>query len=238
MAIALRAAPRTFRLPPAPTERAAWPRAGAVPGPAPAIAVGLCLPSALWNELLLQALNQLPGFEAALGPAAVLAPPTGTAAAGAGVLVCAVPNARAGWEKLAGWCRRGDWVRVLVLGEQRPALAARALRAGASGYLDWESPLAVLAKAIRGVQAGELWAERKVAFSLLHNPPSPPLPLTSRELCVLEMLAEGKRNKEIAAQLAISETTVKSHLNRVYHKLHLSDRLQAALYVERHGLAG
>jgi DNA-binding NarL/FixJ family response regulator len=36
--------------------------------------------------------------------------------------------------------------------------------------------------------------------------------------------------------MAISETTVKSHLNRAYHKLHLSDRLQAALYVERHGL--
>ncbi|MGH9418041.1 MAG: response regulator transcription factor [Terriglobales bacterium] len=237
MAIALTLPERNFRLPSTPTARP-WPRAGAETGPTVSIAVGICLPSALWSGLLAQALNQLPGLEATVGPSAVLAPPTATAAGSAGVLVTALPGARAGWEKLASWGRRGERVRVLVLGEQRPALAARALRAGASGYLDWESPLAVLAKAIRGVQAGELWAERKVALTLLHSPAEPPAPLTARELIVLEALAEGKRNKEIAAQLAISEATVKSHLNRVYHKLHLSDRLQAALYVERHGLTG
>ena len=124
-----------------------------------------------------------------------------------------------------------------MLGENRPALAARALRLGAGGYLDWESPLAALVKAIRGVHAGEIWAERKVAFSLLRaGSPAARGKLTPRELHVLEALAEGKRNKEIAELLSISETTVKSHLNRAYHKLHLSDRLQAALYVERHGL--
>ena len=223
------------------------------PVPADTIRVGFCLPSQLWNQLLVEAINQLPGFAAGVGSAELLTPawnapepdppslpippssprPAGAAAA---VLVAAVPGHRAGWERLGHWCRRGDRVRVLVLGENRPGLAARTLRLGASGYLDWESPLAVLAKAIRGVAAGELWAERKIALMLMRSPPPAASRLTRRELHVLEALADGKRNKEIAALLSISETTVKSHLNRAYHKLHLSDRLQAALYVERHGL--
>lgn len=184
--------------------------------------------------MLLEALNHFTDFVAQSGPAQVLAPARlGTASPG--VLVTTAPPNREGWEHLAQWCHRGELARVLVLGENRPALAARALRLGASGYLDWESPLDVLAKAIRGVHAGELWAERKVAFSLLRGRLSDS-PLTPREQRVLATLADGLRNKEIAELLAISESTVKSHLNRAYRKLHLTDRLQAALYVERHGL--
>ncbi|HUX66064.1 MAG TPA: response regulator transcription factor [Terriglobales bacterium] len=205
------------------------------PGPAP-IRVALCLPSALWNQLLAEALAACPDLEAGVGAAAVLSPPRPAAGpAAAGVLLTAVPASRAGWERLAQWCRRGEVARVLVLGENRPPLAARALRLGASGYLDWESPLPLLLKAIRGVAAGELWAERKTALALLREPAAQSK-LTRRELHVLGALAEGLRNKEIAALLDISETTVKSHLNRAYRKLQLSDRLQAALYVERHGL--
>lgn len=207
--------------------------------PTALIAIALCLPSALWNQLLLDALNRQPGLRAELGPQAAFAP--ARPGAGPSVLIAGVPDNRAGWERLGQWCRRAQqgeaMARVLVLGENRDTLAARALRLGAAGYLDWESSLPVLIKAIRGVHAGELWAERRVAFALLRNgQPSAQHQLTPRELHVLEALAEGKRNKEIAEALAISETTVKSHLNRAYHKLHLSDRLQAALYVERHGL--
>ncbi len=201
--------------------------------PLPPIRIGLCLPSRLWNQLLAKALNQVPGLTAEPSPAGAVAP----LGAEPAVLLSAVPASRAGWERLAHWCRRSDGVRVLVLGEDRPQLAARALRLGACGYLDWESPLETLVKAIRGVHAGELWAERKVALGLVRaRATAPPPRLTPRELRVLEALAEGKRNKEIAELLDISETTVKSHLNRVYQKLHLSDRLQAALFVERHGL--
>lgn len=222
----------------------------AAPPPIP-IRVSLALPSALWNQLLAQALSRHasnrdrasrapcePEFEAVVGAARAFEscprPPA--------VLLTALPANREAWERLGQWCRRGEGergVRVLVLGENRSALAARALRLGAAGYLDAESPLAVLEKAIRSVHAGELWAERRIAFSLLRGSGAASRrALTPRELHVLEALAEGKRNKEIAALLAISETTVKSHLNRAYHKLQLSDRLQAALYVERHGLGG
>jgi len=203
--------------------------------PAP-LRAALCLPSELWNRLMAAALNQQPGIEAAPGAETAFAPATGPAERPA-VLVTALPTTRSGWERLAQWTRRGERVRVLVLGENRPALATRALRAGASGYLDWESSIETVAKAIRGVAAGELWAERRVAMALLREPVAAHR-LTPREQRVLEALAEGMRNKEIAAQLEISETTVKSHLNRAYHKLQLSDRLQAALWVERHGLSG
>jgi DNA-binding NarL/FixJ family response regulator len=209
------------------------PAAAPPPPLAPAgIRVGLALPSALWSQLLAQALNQEPGLLVEPSPAGAVAP----AGAEPAVLLAATPSSRAGWERLAHWCRRSDGVRVLVMGEDRPQLAARALRMGACGYLNWESSIETLAKAVRGVHAGELWAERKVALGLIRARSATPPRLTPREVRVLEALAEGMRNKEIAGLLDISETTVKSHLNRVYQKLHLSDRLQAALFVERHGL--
>jgi len=208
------------------------------------IRVALCLPSALWNQLLLDALRPSEGLQVEVGAqAAWLAAPSGVAHPC--VLLTGVPGNRSDWERLGQWCRRtgaGEGageaaLRVLVLGENRPALAARALRLGAYGYLDWESPLTAVVKAIRGVHAGELWAERRVAFTLLRTGDAGGHgQLTLREHHVLEALAEGKRNKEIAEALSISETTVKSHLNRAYHKLHLTDRLQAVLYIERHGL--
>lgn len=191
------------------------------------IHVSLCLPSELWNQLLAAALSATPGL--------LVVPGAGGAPAQAEILLTAVPHDYSGWTRLGQWCQRAG-VRVLVLGENRPALAARALRAGACGYLDWESPLPVLVKAIRGVHAGELWADRKVALTVMHPAGGATHKLTPRELCVLEALTQGKRNKEIATQLAISETTVKSHLNRAFQKLHVSDRLEAALYVARYGL--
>ncbi len=192
------------------------------------IRIRLCLPSELWNQLLAAALSATPGLQ--------VVPGTGGVPASAEVLLTAVPQDYSGWTRLGQWCQRAG-ARVLVLGENRPALAARALRAGACGYLDWESPLPLLVKAIRSVHAGELWADRKVALTVMHPAGGGTAnKLTPRELSVLEALTQGKRNKEIAAQLAISETTVKSHLNRAFQKLHVSDRLEAALYVARYGL--
>jgi NarL family two-component system response regulator LiaR len=74
----------------------------------------------------------------------------------------------------------------------------------------------------------------------LAHPPKEPLtpdPLTGRELDILRLVAQGKSNKEIAAQLGIAEMTVRTHVSNVLGKLHLASRTQATLYALRKGLA-
>ncbi len=60
--------------------------------------------------------------------------------------------------------------------------------------------------------------------------------LTSREIEVLELIAEGMINKEIARQLYISEKTVKNHVSNIFKKLEVSDRTQAAIYAFKHNM--
>jgi DNA-binding NarL/FixJ family response regulator len=60
--------------------------------------------------------------------------------------------------------------------------------------------------------------------------------LTAREIDILELIVEGKTNKEIAYTLNISENTVKIHLRNILEKLHLKNRIQAAVYAVRQGL--
>jgi len=98
-----------------------------------------------------------------------------------------------------------------------------------------------LIKAIRTTHAGELWAERKVLSqvvdSLLQrmeglNTPLAALreTLTEREEEVVKWVIHGMMNKEIAAQLGISEKTVKAHLSNIFSKLKVSRRLQLLLH--------
>ena len=60
--------------------------------------------------------------------------------------------------------------------------------------------------------------------------------LTDREQEVLQLIADGMNNREIAEKLVISEKTVKTHVSNILNKLHLDDRTQAAIYALRHGL--
>jgi DNA-binding NarL/FixJ family response regulator len=60
--------------------------------------------------------------------------------------------------------------------------------------------------------------------------------LTARELEVLNLIAEGKINKEIAKELFISEKTVKNHVSNIFRKLNVSDRTQAAIYAFKHNI--
>ena len=60
--------------------------------------------------------------------------------------------------------------------------------------------------------------------------------LTAREIEVLELIAEGMINKEIAKQLYISEKTVKNHVSNIFKKLNVSDRTQAAIYAFKHNI--
>jgi DNA-binding NarL/FixJ family response regulator len=119
-----------------------------------------------------------------------------------------------------------------------------ALRAGASGFLLKDAPEERLTAAIRVVaDGGSLFAPsvtRRLIEEFAHrNAPSTPAPLgslTERETEVLEQVARGLSNSEIAAELFVSENTVKTHVARVLMKLGLRDRVQAVVVAYESGL--
>ena len=116
-----------------------------------------------------------------------------------------------------------------------------ALEAGASGYVLKDSDADDVAAAVRAAHRGELQIDPVVARRLMSSlrdarDDDPMSELTSRELDVLLLVAAGKPNKQIAAELAISERTARTHVSRILRKLHLSSRTQAALWAVREGL--
>jgi DNA-binding NarL/FixJ family response regulator len=124
-------------------------------------------------------------------------------------------------------------------------LLSGALRAGAAGFLLKDSPAEDLARAVRAVGSGRSMLDPAVTARVLAAYRSTPSPagdvaiaeLTSREIDVLRLMARGLTNNEIAAELVISEVTVKSHIGRIFTKLDLRDRAAAIIYAFDHGLA-
>jgi NarL family two-component system response regulator LiaR len=114
-----------------------------------------------------------------------------------------------------------------------------AMRAGAIGYLLKDTEGDRLCQAIRAAAAGQVQLSPAVASRLMREVPPPQNPdaLTERETEVLQLLARGKSNKEIAAELVIGEKTVKTHVSNILGKLHVPSRTQAALHAVRSGLA-
>jgi DNA-binding NarL/FixJ family response regulator len=124
-----------------------------------------------------------------------------------------------------------------------------ALRAGASGFLLKDVPPEQLVAGIRAVAQGDALLApsitRRVIEEFVRRPPSsvqtmPPevAELTVRELEVLKLVARGLSNAEIAKELFVSETTVKTHVAHVLNKLSLRDRVQAVVFAYECGLAG
>jgi DNA-binding NarL/FixJ family response regulator len=116
-----------------------------------------------------------------------------------------------------------------------------ALHAGASGYLLKDSDADDVAPAIRAAHRGELRVDPLVGSRLMSSlrgrrGADPISELTSRELDVLRLVAAGKPNKHIAAELGISERTARTHVSRILRKLRLSSRTHAALWAVREGL--
>ncbi|WP_338696138.1 response regulator transcription factor [Streptomyces sp. Q6] len=122
-----------------------------------------------------------------------------------------------------------------------------ALRAGASGFLLKDAPPADLIAAVRVVAAGEallaptvtkrLIADFTQAQPVRRKEHSPKLKsLTPRELEVLELIARGLSNQEIAQKLVLAEQTVKTHIGRVLAKIGLRDRAQAVIFAYESGL--
>ncbi|AIY15650.1 response regulator [Pimelobacter simplex] len=119
-----------------------------------------------------------------------------------------------------------------------------ALRAGAAGFLLKDSSADDLIRAVRTVAEGGSWLDPAVTGRVLDRfrgltaaaPSAAVDPLTARELEVLRAIALGRSNGEIAAELVISELTVKSHVGRIFTKLGLRDRPAAIVYAYDHGL--
>jgi DNA-binding NarL/FixJ family response regulator len=113
-----------------------------------------------------------------------------------------------------------------------------AIDAGATGYLLKDAAPDELLRGIRAAAAGQAPLAPKAATELLaeRRDVRPAAELTPREREVLVMVAEGLPNKLIARRLEISEKTVKAHLTRVFERIGVSDRTQAALWAERHRL--
>lgn len=112
-----------------------------------------------------------------------------------------------------------------------------ALDAGALGYLLKDAEPAELLGAIRAASRGEAALAPKAATEILvARAEQRRAELTVREREVLGLVAEGLPNKLIARRLEISEKTVKAHLTHVFERIGVSDRTQAALWAQRHGI--
>jgi two-component system, NarL family, response regulator LiaR len=117
-----------------------------------------------------------------------------------------------------------------------------AIRAGAIGYLLKTTDADELCEAIKAAAAGQVRLAPEAAARLMRevrapeNPEALTEPLTEREAEVLELIARGKANKQIARELFVAMSTVKTHVNNLYRKLNVSSRTQAALYAARIGL--
>lgn len=141
---------------------------------------------------------------------------------------------------------RGDGPPVLVLTTfDDDAMLSGALRAGAAGFLLKDSSADDLIRAVRTVADGGHWLDPSVTGRVLQQfragPAAVPAraavdPLTARELEVLQAMALGRSNGEIAEELVISELTVKSHVGRIFTKLGLRDRPAAIVYAYDNGL--
>ena len=113
-----------------------------------------------------------------------------------------------------------------------------ALDAGAIGYLLKDAEPDELIRGVRAAARGESPLSPKAAQQVLaaRNEQRPAVELSAREREVLALVGEGLPNKLIARRLEISEKTVKAHLTQVFAQLGVSDRTQAALWLERNGL--
>jgi two-component system nitrate/nitrite response regulator NarL len=120
----------------------------------------------------------------------------------------------------------------------------RAMRLGARGVVLKQSAGELLVKSIRKVYGGEIWLDNRMTTEVLDafkksaesgQRREKPL-LSDRETQIVQLVAQGFRNKEIGEKLFISEQTVKNHLHNIFDKLGVSDRLELALYAIHHRL--
>lgn len=138
--------------------------------------------------------------------------------------------------------------RVLVLTiSDEDADVMDAIVAGACGYLLKDASIEELVAGIRAAARGESLVSPAIAAKVLkrlratvpapHEAAPPPTELSERETQVLRLIANGKDNAQIAADLHISPKTVKNHISNILMKLQIENRIQAAVFAVRSGLA-
>ncbi len=127
---------------------------------------------------------------------------------------------------------KGSGCKVMILTTfARPGYFARALKAGANGYLLKDSPSEELADSIRSIMAGR----RMYAPELIDEAYGQENPLTEREKEVLGLIADGKNTKEIASQLFITTGTVRNYISVILDKLNVSNRIEAIMHFKEKG---
>ncbi|MGF1496998.1 MAG: response regulator [Elainellaceae cyanobacterium] len=137
---------------------------------------------------------------------------------------------------------RYPWIRILVLTTfDDDEYVFQSLQAGALGYLLKSTPAREVAAAIRNLHRGYSQLGPTIApkvFSHLKPDTSRETSnldrFTSRELDILKLLGQGKSNREIAAELNLTEGTIKNHLTNIFCQLDVRDRTQAALWAHQH----
>jgi DNA-binding NarL/FixJ family response regulator len=138
-------------------------------------------------------------------------------------------------------------IKILVLTTfDDDQYVTKAISHGAQGYLLKDTPSTELAQAIRSVNKGYSQMGPGLLAKAMNNSSLPPKPdviahiptefaqLTTREKEVLQLIATGHNNKEIATQLYITERTVKNHVNSILRSLNLRDRTQAAILANKY----
>jgi DNA-binding NarL/FixJ family response regulator len=136
-------------------------------------------------------------------------------------------------------------VMLTVIAEESDIAAAVA--AGASGYVFKDSTMEDVVLAIRAAASGTAWLSPRAAQTLLDHirresvhptfVSDPEVDLSPREIEVLQLLARGLDNNEIAAAMSISPRTAKNHVSSILGKLRVSNRIQAAVYAVKSGIA-
>lgn len=130
---------------------------------------------------------------------------------------------------------------VILTSSDMEAAVLNAMEAGAQGYIAKTAQREEFLEAIRRVAQGEAWLPPHLTRRLLtYLKPSPAAEatqaLTCREYAVLDLLARGRSNREIACELGISEMTVRTHVSHMLNKLGVHNRVEAALHAVRAGL--
>jgi DNA-binding NarL/FixJ family response regulator len=134
---------------------------------------------------------------------------------------------------------------IVISGREDANIVARTLAHGAAGFVPKSAPIAVIVEALRAVVQGSLWMPPGSQSGLMASGDGPALEqgeddaaqkiakLTPQQFRVLSMLCAGLLNKQIAAELGVTEATVKAHMTAIMEKLGASNRTQAVLLAQR-----